>query len=78
MRSVLTTREYAAQMLIIGSQRLHKAEGNPDRSRLGVYPKKSRKDGAVRNWEARVTQAGIRVCFPLDTVLQRCETFVAM
>jgi len=61
MRSVLTTREYVAQMLIIGFQRLYEAESNAVKSRLGVYPKKSRKDGVVRTWEARVTQAGLKV-----------------
>lgn len=61
MRSVLTTREYVTQMMIIGYQRLHEAEGNPERSRLGVYPKKSRKDRSLCTWEARLTQAGIKV-----------------
>ena len=64
MRNVLTPREYVTQMMITGFQRLHAAEGTQlgERSRLGVYPKKSRKDGVVRTWEARVTQSGIKVC----------------
>lgn len=61
MRSVLTTREYVTQMMIIGYQRLHEAEGDPERSRLGVYRKKSRRGGSLCAWEARLTQAGIKV-----------------
>lgn len=80
MRNVLTPREYVTQMMITGFQRLHAAEGTQlgERSRLGVYPKKSRKDGVVRTWEARVTQSGIKVCCESAEVGVLQKTSVSM
>eukprot|EP00892_Ulva_mutabilis_P012135 jgi/Ulvmu1/9294/UM050_0043.1 len=75
MRAVLTNREYAAQMLILGYRRHHEAQGSPLTSRLGVYPKKSRKDGLVRSWEVRVTHTKIKSFSTYPTVEEAARAY---